>query len=116
MFSNNIKFLPKRPGERYASALTNMSLTNKLINDMEKNLSDYINEFKKNLINHKKNNLDEKVIHDFGNEWNEFSQINLKEDELLSNFLQYFNIFPISELNNQMEGFDLGCGSEGGQS
>ena len=66
---------------------------------------------KKNLINHKKNNLDEKVIHDFGNEWNEFSQINLKEDELLSNFLQYFNIFPISELNNQMEGFDLGCGS-----
>ena len=66
---------------------------------------------KKNLINHKKNNLDEKVIHDFGNEWNEFSQIDLKEDELLSNFLQYFNIFPISELNNQMEGFDLGCGS-----
>ena len=33
----------------------------------------------------------------------------LKEDELLSNFLQYFNIFPINQLNNQMEGFDLGC-------
>ena len=28
----------------------------------------------KKLINHKKNNLDEKVIHDFGNEWNEFGE------------------------------------------
>ena len=66
---------------------------------------------KKKLINNKKNNLDEKVIDDFGNEWNEFSQIQLKDEELLSNFLQYFKIFPLSELNNQMEGFDLGCGS-----
>ncbi len=48
MFTNNIKFLPKRPGERYASALTNMSLTNKVIKRYgKKNLSDYINEFKK---------------------------------------------------------------------
>ena len=48
MFSNNIKFLPKRPGERYASALTNMSLTNKVNKRYgKKNLSDYINEFKK---------------------------------------------------------------------
>ena len=29
MFKTNIKYLPKRPGERYASALTNMNLSNK---------------------------------------------------------------------------------------
>ena len=48
MFTNNIKFLPKRPGERYASALTDMSLTYKVNKRYgKKNLSDYINEFKK---------------------------------------------------------------------
>ena len=30
MFGNKIKYLPKRPGERYASALTNMNLSNKV--------------------------------------------------------------------------------------
>ena len=30
MFSHKIKFLPNRPGERYASALTNMNLSNKV--------------------------------------------------------------------------------------
>ena len=30
MFTNKIKFLPKRKGERYASALTNMHLSNKV--------------------------------------------------------------------------------------
>ena len=30
MFGSKIKFLPKRPGERYASALTNMNLSNKV--------------------------------------------------------------------------------------
>ena len=30
MFSNRLKFLPKRPGERYASALTNINLSNKV--------------------------------------------------------------------------------------
>ena len=30
MFYDNIKFLPSRPGERYASALTNMNLSNKV--------------------------------------------------------------------------------------
>ena len=50
MFTNNIKFLPKRPGERYASALTDMSLTNKVIKRYgKKNLSDYINDFKKKI-------------------------------------------------------------------
>ena len=30
MFKTRIKFLKKRPGERYASALTNMNLSNKV--------------------------------------------------------------------------------------
>ncbi len=30
MFGEKIRYLPKRPGERYASALTNMNLSNKV--------------------------------------------------------------------------------------
>jgi UDP-glucose 4-epimerase len=30
MFGTKIRYLPKRPGERYASALTNMNLSNKV--------------------------------------------------------------------------------------
>ena len=43
MFSTRIKFLPKRPGERYASALTNMNLSNKVYKLFGKtNLQKYI--------------------------------------------------------------------------
>jgi UDP-glucose 4-epimerase len=43
MFSTRIKFLPKRPGERYASALTNMNLSNKVYKLFGKtNLEKYI--------------------------------------------------------------------------
>ena len=48
LFSSKIKLLPKRPGERYASALTNMNLSNKVHKRFGKiNLKDYIKEFKK---------------------------------------------------------------------
>ena len=44
MFGSRIKFLAKRPGERYASALTNLNLENKVYKYFGKiNLSDYIN-------------------------------------------------------------------------
>ena len=36
MFNSKIKFLPTRPGERYASALTDMNLSNKVIRYLEK--------------------------------------------------------------------------------
>jgi UDP-glucose 4-epimerase len=43
MFNSKIKYLPKRRGERYASALTNMSLSNKVYKYFGKNnLTDYI--------------------------------------------------------------------------
>ena len=43
MFETKIKFLPSRPGERYASALTNMNLSNKVYKLFGKiNLKNYI--------------------------------------------------------------------------
>ena len=50
LFSNKIKYLPKRSGERYASALTEMNLSNKVYKIFgRKNLKSYINHFKKNI-------------------------------------------------------------------
>ncbi|WP_075501996.1 NAD-dependent epimerase/dehydratase family protein [Candidatus Pelagibacter communis] len=47
MFGSKIKFLKKRPGERYSSALTNMNLSNKVHKHFgKKKLKDYI----KNII------------------------------------------------------------------
>ncbi len=52
MFSSKIKFLPPRKGERYASALTTLSLSNKIYRTYGKiSLKNYIKIFKKN---HKK--------------------------------------------------------------
>ena len=47
MFNRKIKFLPPRPGERYASALTNMNLSNKVHKlygsiDLKKYINSYI--------------------------------------------------------------------------
>ncbi len=45
MFGSKIKFLKQRPGERYASALTNLNLKNKVFKYFGKiNLKDYINK------------------------------------------------------------------------
>ena len=49
MFKTKINFLSKRPGERYASALTNKNLSNKIYKHFGKiSLKNYIEEFKKN--------------------------------------------------------------------
>ncbi len=46
LFNSKIKFLPKRLGERYASALINKNLSNKMYKYFgEINLKDYINNF-----------------------------------------------------------------------
>ena len=43
-----IKYLPARKGERFASALTNMNLSNSIINISGiKSIKEYIHEFKK---------------------------------------------------------------------
>ena len=50
MFKNRIIYLKKRPGERYASALTQISLNNKVLKRFGKiNLKDYISSFIKGL-------------------------------------------------------------------
>ena len=47
MFGAKIKFLPKRKGERYASALTSMNLTNKVYKKFGKiNLVNYVDNFR----------------------------------------------------------------------
>ena len=49
MFESKIKFLPKRPGERYASAIINKSLSNKINKFFGKvSLKSYIKNFIKN--------------------------------------------------------------------
>ena len=46
LFKSKIKYLPERSGERYASALTNMSLNNKIHKRFGKiHLKDYISSF-----------------------------------------------------------------------
>ncbi len=48
LFKTKVKFLAPRKGERYASALTNMSLSNKVHKNFGKiNLKDYIHQFLK---------------------------------------------------------------------
>ena len=49
LFKSKIKYLPKRPGERYASALTKMNLSNKIVRRYGKiQLNNYIKKFLKN--------------------------------------------------------------------
>ena len=48
MFKSRIKFLPARPGERYASALTSMNLSNRVHKLFGKiNLKDYLKKYSK---------------------------------------------------------------------
>ena len=50
LFSSKIKFLPPRKGERYASALTSMNLSNKVYKIFGKiKLEDYVEDWKKTL-------------------------------------------------------------------
>ena len=52
LFQSKIKFLPKRAGERYASALTNVSFNNKVHKRYGRiKLKDYVNSFIKTKLN-----------------------------------------------------------------
>tara|TARA_B100000787_G_scaffold95029_1_gene70176 strand:- start:33 stop:875 length:843 start_codon:yes stop_codon:yes gene_type:complete len=63
------------------------------------------------LKNNKSKIIIKKVVNDFGDEWERFDQSQVKKSELKKIFEQYFNIFPLNELNKNLVGFDLGCGS-----
>jgi len=57
------------------------------------------------------NNIDKKVVEDFGVEWNKYSQSEISDNDLKKSWSQYFEIFPFDELDTNSEGFDMGCGS-----
>jgi len=51
------------------------------------------------------------VIDAFGDEWARFDQTGLTDEERVTAFQAYFEVFPWDELRNDATGFDLGCGS-----
>jgi SAM-dependent methyltransferase len=58
----------------------------------------------------KENNIDNKVVEDFGKEWSAFNHQKINDASLDSAFNSYFKYFPFDDLKNA-EGFDMGCGS-----
>ena len=60
MFKTKIHYIPRRLGERYASALTNMSYNNRVVKKFGKiSLKDYISSF----ITSGKNKLWKLLVH-----------------------------------------------------
>jgi len=56
-------------------------------------------------------NIDERVVNDFGKEWSAFDQSDAPSEELYDLFKNYFSVFPLTDLAEDAQGFDLGCGS-----
>jgi SAM-dependent methyltransferase len=56
-------------------------------------------------------NIDSKTVAGFGDEWTRFDQSELSENEHRELFDNYFSLFPWEVLNEDAQGFDLGCGS-----
>ncbi len=57
------------------------------------------------------NNKNNKVIEEFGDEWNEYNYSKLDIKKLKKNFDEYFSIVPKDFFSNNFVGFDMGCGS-----
>jgi SAM-dependent methyltransferase len=53
----------------------------------------------------------DKIINDFGLEWEKFSNFNSDDKKLKKIFNDYFKIFPKRFLKKNKTGFDLGCGT-----
>ena len=91
MFKARISYLPKRDGERYASALTNVSFSNKVYKKFGKiYLKDYINSFIKFKENYenckplkslKKRDLESKLVRRRGRVYIINKIQNLKQDK-----------------------------------
>lgn len=63
------------------------------------------------MMSERRDNLDSKVVEDFGREWQAFNQSVLSQKDLEQAFNQYFKIFPFEKINSNSVGFDMGCGS-----
>ena len=57
------------------------------------------------------NNLDQKTVASFGDEWSRFDQSGMSDDEARKVFDEYFAVFPWDVLPRDAVGFDMGCGS-----
>jgi len=57
------------------------------------------------------NSKNNKIVDDFGDEWEKFNQIDLDEIELLKIYNDYFDIFPWHKISKKSLGIDVGCGS-----
>jgi len=56
-------------------------------------------------------NIDRTTVNSFGDEWAQFDQSELINQEWETMFQTYFGIFPWDMVNETSEGFDMGCGS-----
>ncbi|MDH5525842.1 MAG: class I SAM-dependent methyltransferase [Nitrospirota bacterium] len=56
-------------------------------------------------------NVDHKVVRDFGKEWSTYDQSGVSQEELSTILNEYFAVFPWEQLPKNAKGFDLGCGS-----
>ena len=56
-------------------------------------------------------NVDEGVVHGFGDEWERFDQSSLASRERQALFDQYFRVFPWATISEDAVGIDVGCGS-----
>ena len=57
------------------------------------------------------NNIDEKTVSSFGDEWKRFDQKGMSDEESKKIFNNYFSIFQWNNISSDAEGFDMGCGS-----
>ena len=62
-------------------------------------------------MNTQKNNLDQKTVEGFGDEWSRFDQTSMSDEDTQQIFESYFAVFPWAKLPKDAVGFDLGCGS-----
>jgi SAM-dependent methyltransferase len=56
-------------------------------------------------------NIDNRVVRGFGEEWSSYDQESLNQNESKELFDRYFNIFPNDALSDDKVGIDIGCGS-----
>jgi len=56
-------------------------------------------------------NIDERTINGFGEEWSEFTQDKLTDEQAKDMFDKYFSLFDWDSLPKDARGFDMGCGS-----
>jgi len=56
-------------------------------------------------------NIDERTVNGFGEEWSEFTQDKLTDEQAQNMFDKYFSLFDWDSLPKDARGFDMGCGS-----